>query len=180
VHVNTRLDSEAPQTGSDRQGVPAEGHDGQGRTPAEAAQASRGEALYSNTARQHGDESAKPTQTDPRLDSPDDQRVPTHELHAGNVPPSAYECIAGPKHWIQTVPCPQVSLKDPRDTTYDPSLNSEPERGSYVLLDRVPVDEQPLDKSELCRKLDDNSIPIKHNGSSDVYERNLAKSKYCS
>lgn len=103
-----------------------------------------------------------------------------HAPQTGDVPPPAYECIAGTKHWIQLAPCPQVALEDPRDTSDDPSLNSEPERGSYVLLDREPVNEQPLDKSELCRKLDDNSIPIKHNGSSDVYERNLAKSKYCS
>jgi hypothetical protein len=180
VHVNAKLDSETPQTGGDRQSTPARSPDGPGGGPPLAAtQAGRGKALDGNADRQHGHGSAKPTRSDPRLDSPEDQRVPTHVLQAGDVSPSAYECIAGPKRWIQMAPCPQVSLKDPRDTTYDPSLNSEPERGSYVLLDRVPVRQQPLDKSELCRKLDDNSIPIKHNGSSDVYERNGAKSKYC-
>jgi hypothetical protein len=110
---------------------------------------------------------------------PNDLHVRTRALLAQNIQPSAYECLAGPKHWIQTVPCPQVYLKDPRDTTDDPSLNGEPERGSSVLLERVPVHQQPLDKSELCRKLDDESISVKHNGSSDVYERNLTRSKYC-
>lgn len=180
VHVNTKLDNETRQTGGDRQSIPARFHDGQGEALPADAQARRGETLYSDTVRQYRGESAKLTRSDLTRDLPDDQRVPTHVLQAGGVPPSAYECIAGPKHWIQTAPCPQVNLKDPRDTTDDdPSLNSEPERGSYVLLERVPVRQQPLDKLELCRKLDDNTTPIEHNGSSDVYERNVARAKYC-
>lgn len=179
VHVNVEPDSAIRQAGSDRQSIPATFHDGKGGTSQASAQARPGEALYSNVARQYKHENANLVRSDPRLDLPDDETVRTHVLPAGNVQPYAYECIAGSKHWIQMTPCPQVYLKDPRNTDDDPSSNSEPERGSYVLLERVPVHQQPLDKSELCRKLDDENIPMKHNGSSDVYERNVAKSKYC-
>ena len=41
------------------------------------------------------------------------------------------------------------------------------------------VQQQPLDASELCKKLDDVKVPLKHDGSSDVYERNVAKTQYC-
>lgn len=180
VHVNIEPDSTIWQTGGgDRQSIPATFHDGKGGTSRASAQARRGGALFSNVARRYKHENANLVRSDPRLDLPDDQTVRTHVVPAGNVQPSAYECVAGSKHWIQITPCPRVYLKDPRNTNDDPSANSEPDRGSYVLLERVPVHQQPLDRSELCRKLDDDSIPIKHNGSSDVYERNVAKSKYC-
>ena len=58
-------------------------------------------------------------------------------------------------------------------------MKKEPERGSSVLLERVPVQQQPLDASELCKKLDGVKVPLKHDGSSDVYERNVAKTQYC-
>jgi len=102
-----------------------------------------------------------------------------HALGAQYARPSAYECTAGPKVWIQMNPCPRVYLKDIREDSDDYAMKEEPERDSSVPLERVPVQQQPLDASELCRKLDDHKIPLKHDGSSDVYERNLAKAKYC-
>lgn len=99
-------------------------------------------------------------------------------LQTRTVSPVAYQCAAGSKVWIQMNPCPQIYLKDIRQDG-DPSEDIEPERGSSIPLERVPVLQRPLDASELCRKLDDQKIPLKHHGGSDVYERNLAKSKYC-
>lgn len=93
--------------------------------------------------------------------------------------PAAYECAAGPKVWIQMDPCPRVYLKDIREDSDDYAAKKEPERGSSVLLERVPVQQQPLDASELCQKLDDHTVPLKHDGGSDVYERNSARAKYC-
>jgi len=94
-----------------------------------------------------------------------------HALGAQNAQPSAYECLAGPKVWIRMDPCPRVYLKDIREDSNDYAIKKEPER--------VPVQQQPLDASELCQKLDDHKMPLQHYGSSDVYERNLAKTKYC-
>lgn len=107
--------------------------------------------------------------------------MPTHARALGvqHAQPSAYECIAGPKVWIQMDPCPRIYLKDIREDSDDYAQKSEPERDSSVLLERVPVRQQPLAASELCRKLDDHKIPLKHYGSSDVYERDMAKAKYC-
>ena len=102
-----------------------------------------------------------------------------HALGVQHAQPSAYECAAGPKVWIQMDPCPRVYLKDIRQDSDDYAVKKEPERDSSVPLERVPVQQRPLDASELCRKLDDHKIPLKHDGSSDVYERNLAKAKYC-
>ena|SRR5690348_5535067 len=102
-----------------------------------------------------------------------------HALEVQHAQPSAYECAAGPKVWIQMDPCPRIYLQDIREDSDDYAMNKEPERGSSVLLERVPVQQQPLDASELCRKLDDHEILLKHDGSSDVYERNVAKAKYC-
>jgi hypothetical protein len=101
--------------------------------------------------------------------------------NAQNVTPSAYECIAGSKVWIQMAPCPRIYLKDPRNAVDDDDSTTESDltRGSAVPLERVPVQQQPLDASALCRALHDHKVPLKHHGSSDVYERNLAKSKYC-
>lgn len=105
--------------------------------------------------------------------------MPAHALGAQNAQPPAYECAAGPKVWIQMDSCPQVYLRDVREDSDDYAMKKEPERGSSVLLERVPVQQQPLDASELCEKLDDHKIPLKHDGSSDVYERNVEKAKYC-
>ena len=102
-----------------------------------------------------------------------------HALGVQHAQPSAYECAAGSKVWIQMDPCPRVYLKDIREDSDDYAMKEEPERDSSVPLERVPVQQQPLDASELCQKLDDHKIPLKHDGSSDAYERNLAKAKYC-
>jgi len=102
-----------------------------------------------------------------------------HALGVQNAQPAAYECAAGPKVWIQMDPCPRIYLKDIREDSDDYAMNKEPQRGSSVLLERVPVQQQPLDASELCQKLDDHEALLKHDGSSDVYERNVAKAKYC-
>lgn len=102
-----------------------------------------------------------------------------HAPGVHNTQPSAYECVAGPKVWIQMDPCPRIYLKDIREDSDDYALKREPERDSSVLLERVPVRQHPLAASELCRKLDDHKIPLKHYGSSDVYERDVAKAKYC-
>lgn len=99
-------------------------------------------------------------------------------LKTRTAPAVAYQCTAGSKAWIQMNPCPQIYLKDIRQDG-DPSEDIELERGASIPLERVPVRQQPLDAPELCRKLDDHKIPLKHHGGSDVYERNLAKSKYC-
>ncbi len=104
---------------------------------------------------------------------------PAHALGAQGAQPPAYECAAGPKVWIQMDPCPQVYLRDIREDSDDYAMKKELERGSSVLLERVPVQQQPLDASELCKKLDDVKVPLKHDGSSDVYERNVAKTQYC-
>lgn len=107
--------------------------------------------------------------------------MPSHVHASGlqNAQPAAYECAAGPKVWIQMDPCPRIYLKDIREDSDDYAVKEEPEYGTSVLLERVPVQQQPLDASELCQKLDDHNIPLKHYGSSDVYERSLAKAKYC-
>jgi hypothetical protein len=102
-----------------------------------------------------------------------------HALGVQNTQPSAYECAAGPKVWIQMDPCPRIYLKDIREDSDDYAMNQEPERGSSVLLERVPVQQQPLDAAELCQKLDDHKVLVKHDGSSDVYERNVVKAKFC-
>lgn len=102
-----------------------------------------------------------------------------HALGVQNAQPPAYECAAGPKVWIQMDPCPRIYLKDMREDSDDYAMNKEPERGSSVLLERVPVQQQPLDAPELCQKLDDHEILLKHDGSSDVYERNVVKPRYC-
>ena len=102
-----------------------------------------------------------------------------HALGVQNAQPSAYECAAGPQVWIQIDPCPRIYLKDIREDSDDYAMNKEPERGSSVLLERVPVQQQPLNASELCQKLDDHKVLLKHDGSSDVYERNVEKAKYC-
>lgn len=96
-----------------------------------------------------------------------------------NTPPVAYQCTAGSKVWIQMKPCPAIYLKDVREAVGDDTYDSLPERGSSVPLDRIPVRQQQLSAPELCRKLDDHRILLKHHGSSDVYARNVAKSKYC-
>lgn len=177
VHV-TGLGNDTRKNGGEGRSVPAKHRDVRGVTRP-AAQAQRGDASSNNFASQYKHESSTLLRSDMRLDSSDDRHAHTHVPLTGNVPPSAYECIAASKHWIQMAACPPVYLKDPRSTTDDPATNSEPERGSYVLLERVPVHQQPLDKSELCRKLDDDSIPVRHSGRSDVYERNVARSEYC-
>jgi len=102
-----------------------------------------------------------------------------HALGAQNAQPSAFECVAGPKVWIQMDPCPRVYLKNIREDSDDYVTRKEPEHSSSVPLERVPVQQQPLDASALCQKLDDHKIPLQHYGSSDVYERNLAKAQYC-
>ena len=107
--------------------------------------------------------------------------MPSHAHAVGvqKAQPSAYECAAGPKAWIQMDPCPRIYLKDIREDSDDYAVKKEPERNSSVLLERVPVQQQPLDASELCQKLDDHKVLLKHDGSSDVYERNVVKAKYC-
>lgn len=107
--------------------------------------------------------------------------TPSHVHAAGvqNVRPAAFECTAGARVWIQMDPCPRIYLKDIREDSDDYAVKEEPERGSSVLLERVRVQQMPIDASELCQKLDDHEIPLKHDGSSDVYERSLAKAKYC-
>jgi hypothetical protein len=99
--------------------------------------------------------------------------------NAQNVTPSAYQCTAGSMIWIQMDPCPRIYLKDPRYDGDNYTMESDLTRGSSVPLERIPVQQQQLDASELCRDLEDHKVPLKHHGSSDVYELNLAKSKYC-
>jgi hypothetical protein len=98
---------------------------------------------------------------------------------AQNVPPSAYQCTAGSQVWIQMDPCPRIYLKDPQDEDAAPSVDADPVRMPPALLERVSVHQRKLDAPELCRELDDHKVPLKHHGSSDVYERNLAKSRFC-
>jgi len=104
-------------------------------------------------------------------------RAQTMGVH--NTQPSAFECVAGPNVWIQMDPCPRIYLKDTREDSEDYALKREPEHDLSVLLERVPVQQQPLDASDLCQKLDEHKIPLKHDGSSDVYERAVATAKYC-
>jgi len=103
----------------------------------------------------------------------------TPVLNRGNAPPVAYQCTAGSKVWIQTDPCPAIYLKDVREGVGDSYIRQLARAGASVPLERVPVRQTQLDASELRRKLDDHKIVLKHDGSSDVYARNVAKSKYC-
>lgn len=115
------------------------------------------------------------------------------------APIVAYLCTAGRRTWIQSTPCPASyahSVPTHVEGTipagqYIEGINNQ---GQYVqgytvapqhvdgagyAEQQAPVRQQALDRDAVCKRLADHNIKLKHSGSSDVYERNLARAKYC-
>ncbi len=94
-------------------------------------------------------------------------------------PIAGWICTAGQRRWLQFSPCPatymRVSSVDMEGTTD----SGEHMTGSGTVSTPTPVQQQPLTADQVCDALGDPSVRIPHHGSSDVYERNILKSKYC-
>lgn len=111
----------------------------------------------------------------------------------------AYQCTAGRRTWVQSTPCPASyarSVPTHVEGTVPAGQYVEgiTDRGQYVqgytvapqhvdgtsyAQQQVPVRQQALDSDTACQKLSDHDVKLKHSGSSDVYERNIARAKYC-
>lgn len=95
--------------------------------------------------------------------------------------PVAYQCRAGQRTWVQYSRCPAtyvhgVAVDGISGTTDD---GQEVQNASGWAQVESPVQQQALDRNQLCAQLGDSGAPIQHSGQSDVYERNVAKRKYC-
>lgn len=115
------------------------------------------------------------------------------------APTVAYQCTAGRRTWMQSTPCPtsyaqSVPMHVSGTVPAGQYVEGISDQGQYVqgytvapqhvegtgyAQQQAPVREQTLDSDAACQKLSDHSIKLKHSGSSDTYERNLARAKYC-
>lgn len=93
--------------------------------------------------------------------------------------PVAWICKGGPRRWLQFSPCPATYDKAAPIDVDGTTIAGEHVNGTGTVLIPVPVEAQPLDSSGACAALGDKSLRIPHRGSSDVYARNVLKSKYC-
>ena len=93
----------------------------------------------------------------------------------------AYQCTAGDRRWVQYSPCPATYM---HGIAVD-GLNGQTDNGQHVTNGsgwaqvQSPVDQQSMTSQQLCAQLGDGGARIPHSGQSDVYERNVAKRKYC-
>lgn len=125
---------------------------------------------------------APPATPPPREDETTAQtsQAPPAPLPAVAAEPVGWICTAGPRRWLQFSPCPATYMR-PSAASMD-GFNAQTGQfmhGTGTVNIPTPVESQPLTRAGVCLAAGDHSVQIHHSGSSDVYERNVLKSKYC-
>lgn len=94
--------------------------------------------------------------------------------------PVGWICEAGQRRWLQFSPCPATYMRAaPVHVDGIIADTGSPMYGTGTIRVPAPVQSTPLNRSGVCAALGDRSIRVPHSGSSDVYERNKFKAKYC-
>jgi hypothetical protein len=89
-------------------------------------------------------------------------------------------CETGTKRWLQFTPCPPTYMRSaPVDVDGVIAGTGQMVHGIGSVGVPVPVQTTPLDSNGVCAALGDSSLRIPHHGSSDVYERNVLRGKFC-
>lgn len=88
------------------------------------------------------------------------------------APPSAYKCTAGRKTWVQMTPCPKTyTVFDPVDVS-GYTNTGEHVNGFGTVRRAAPVQQQSLDRSELCTLVRQHVSMGQRRESLNAYERN--------
>jgi len=94
--------------------------------------------------------------------------------------PVGWLCQAGARRWLQFSRCPDTYMRAAAaDMNGFDAQSGRFIHGTGTVDMPTPVESQPLTRAGVCLAAGDPSVQIHHSGSSDVYERNVLKSKYC-
>ena len=90
-------------------------------------------------------------------------------------------CQIPAQRWLQFSPCPATYTHSaPVDVDGVIAGMGQMVHGTGSVSVDSPVQSFPLDSNGVCAALADPSLRIPHHGSSDIYERSVLKSKFCS
>lgn len=95
--------------------------------------------------------------------------------------PSGWLCTTDDDIWLQFSPCPSTVMRSQTINVNGETMNGQPAHGVGTVRVPIPVQSQPLDDEGVCDAASNGIIQIEYDGtlSSDVYARNVVKSKYC-
>ncbi len=95
------------------------------------------------------------------------------------APAAAYQCTAGRRTWIQKTPCPSTYSQAAPVNVTGFTVSGQHFTGNGFMNQQAPVQQQSMDQSDLCDRVNAGANVGGDSESSRSYERNKIKRNLC-